>query len=104
MRRVLPLEAVKQRDRMRSQTPREISLFSCKNVCQSCKLMPEQTQCVQCMNVNHDSKFCQKHVVSPLVPEKWRLSDDNKDGSIEQPHCICRGPPSTFCVCNTLYR
>ena len=51
MRRVLPLEAVKQRDRMRSQTPREISLdsvwdlFSCKNVCQSCKLMPEQTLC-----------------------------------------------------------
>lgn len=28
MRRVLPLEAVKQRDRMRSQTPREISLGS----------------------------------------------------------------------------
>ena len=48
---------------MCSQTPREISLdsvwdlFSCKNVCQSCKLMPEQTQCVQCMNVNHDSNF-----------------------------------------------
>ena len=62
--------------------------------------MPEQTQCVQCMNVNHDSKFCQQHVVSPLVPEKWRLSDDNKEGSIEQPHCICRGPPSTFFVCN----
>ena len=38
--------------------------------------------------------------MSPLVPEKRRLSDDNREGSIEQPHCICRGPPSTFFVCN----
>lgn len=38
--------------------------------------------------------------MSPLVPEKWRLSNDNKEGSIEQLHCICRGPPSTFFVCN----
>ena len=62
--------------------------------------MPQQTQCVQCTNVDHDSKFCQQHVVSPLVPEKWRLSNDNKEGSIRQPHCIFRGPPSTFLVCN----
>ena len=106
MRRVLPLEAVKQRNRMRSQTPREISLksvwdfFSCKNVCESCKLLPEPTKCVQSTKIGQDSNFYGHHVESPLVPEKWRLSDHNKEGSEEQPHCICRGPPFTFFVCN----
>lgn len=106
MRRVLPLEAVKQRDRMRSQTPRELSdqriwnLFSCKQLCGNCKRMPSNTYCQDCQQPHHDRAFCQNHVVSPLVPEKWRLSEDNKEGTIEKPLCICRGPPSTFFVCN----
>lgn len=105
MRRVLPLKAVKQRDRMRSQTPREISsksvwdLFPCKHVCEGCKWLPQQAKCNQFTKADHDSNFCQHHVVSLLVPEKWRLSEDNEEGRIEQPQCICRGPPSTFFVC-----
>ena len=104
-------EAVKQRDRMRSQVPRELSnskvwdLFTCKNVCDSCKSLPKDSKCDCCRKDSHDETFCQEYVVSPLVPEKWRLSEDNKEGSIEQPHCICRLPPSTFFVCNktTIY-
>lgn len=111
MRRVLSLEAVKQRDRMRSQTPRELSnsnvwdLFTCKHVCDSCKSLPNDSKCLCCREESHNNKFCQEYVVSPLVPEKWRLSEDNKEGCITQPHCICRGPPSTFFVCNktTIY-
>ena len=86
--------------------PRELSgsnvwdLFTCKHVCDSCKALPQDSKYVCCRNDSHDDKFCQEYVVSPLVPEKWRLSEDNKEGCIEQPHCICRGPPSTFFVCN----
>lgn len=40
-----------------------------------------------------------------VVPEKWRHAEDRKEGCIEQPYCICGGPPSTFRVSNktTIY-
>ena len=78
---------------------------------QHLRSMPDIIHVVKCLSCSLTNwylivdKFCQEYVVSPLVPEKWRLSEDNKEGCITQPHCICRGPPSTFFVCNktTIY-
>lgn len=44
------------------------------------------------------TSFVRSIVLLPLVPEKWRLSEDKKEGCITQPHCMCRGPPSTLPV------
>ncbi|XP_078364120.1 uncharacterized protein LOC144648440 [Oculina patagonica] len=46
-----------------------------------------------------------KKTKQAVVPEKWRHAEDRKEGCIEQPYCICGGPPSTFRVCNktTIY-
>ena len=95
IRRVLPLEALKLRDRMRLQTPRELSqkkvweLFSCKHLCERCKQLPENSRCEYCKQPGHDSNFCQHLVVTPLVPEKWRLSEGNKEGRID---ILCMQP------------
>ena len=77
------------------------SLFSCKQFCPVCSSKEGDTsRCDDCLSLctNGICRLC--HVVQPLVPERWRLAEDNQERVIESPLGICAGPPSIFFVFN----
>ena len=109
IRKEIDLDSVRKRDRQNSDEIRQASatsirsMFPCKKYCNPCVDLPDNNRCARCLS--HSSTFCDVCVIDPLVPEKWRLSETNKEGCIKRPHAICNGPPSMLFVANdkTIY-
>ena len=107
LRELLPLDSLREKDRMDSLHPLQVSstevwsLFSCKKYCSICFTIEVAIVfCDDCRSLCTNN-ICQKCViVLPLVPERWRLAKDNQEGVIKSPLSICSGPPSIFFVCH----
>ena len=109
IRKDIDLDSVRKRDRQNSIGIRQTnatslwSMLPCKKYCDLCVDLPDNNRCAPCLL--QTSVFCDVRVIHLLVPEKWCLSETNKEGCIKRPHAICNGPPSMLFVANekTIY-
>ena len=75
LRKLLPLDVVRHRDRMNDLAPRKLAQKEVLDILEEVD-----------------------YVVHPLVPERWRVFDENKEGVIKTPIAVCFGTISQLLV------